>query len=245
MKLPERKIYIYLFLFSIISISCSNPLIDKATEEHKQYMESPNAWREKVDDDIHRYNITRDTNILYNTLAYLNDIPQNNENKKACLNRRLVVLRLLHKYDMALAELDTCPDDIGNFGKKEQLLVTEISQYNYCHQYEERDQKFDELIAYMEYCFERQKSVTEGDKLKYLTKYENNPLALDAIPIEVDFHALNIYLFTRRMRGDKTKELEPIIENYYQKGVIGELDRDWLLELVKAEYKEKDFDLNL
>ena len=133
-----------LFLFSIIILSCSNSLIDKATEEHKQYMESPNAWREKVDDDIHRYNTTRDTNILYNTLAYLNDIPQNNENKKACLNRKLVVLRLLHKYDMALAVLDTCPDDIGNFGKKEQLLVTEISQYNYCHQYEERDQKFDE-----------------------------------------------------------------------------------------------------
>ena len=208
-------------------------------------MESPNAWREKVDDDIHRYNITRDTNILYNTLVYLNDIPQNDENKKACLNRRLVVLRLLHKYDMALAVLDTCPDDIGNFGKKEQLLITEISQYNYCHQNEERDQKFDELIAYMEYCFERQKMVTEGGELKYLTKYENNPLALDAIPIEVDFHALNIYLFTRRMRGDKTKELEPIIENYYQKGVIGELDRDWLLELVKEDYKEKDCDLNL
>ena len=87
--------------------------------------------------------------------------------------------------------------------------------------------------------------VTEGDELKYLTKYENNQLALDAMATEVDFHALNIYLFTRRMRGDKTKELEPIIENYYQKGMIGELDKDWLQELVKAEYKEKDFDLNL
>ena len=234
-----------LFLFSIIILSCSNPLIDKAYEEQERYMESPDAWREKVDDDIHRYNTTRDTNILYNTLAYLNDIPQNNENKKACLNRRLVVLRLLHKYDMALAVLDTCPDDIGNFGKKEQLLVTEISQYNYCHQYEERDKKFDELIAYMEYCFERQKTVTEGDELKYLTKYENNQLAMDAVATEVDFSALNIYLAIRRMHGDRTEELEPIIENYYQKGVIGELDREWLQELVKAEYKEKDFDLNL
>ena len=151
----------------------------------------------------------------------------------------------MHKYDMALAVLDTCPDDIGNFGKKEQLLVTEISQYNYCHQYEERDQKFDELIAYMEYCFERQKMVTEGDELKYLTKYENNQLALDAMATEVDFHALNIYLAIRRIHGDRTEDLEPIIENYYQKGVIGELDREWLQELVKAEYKEKDFDLNL
>ena len=95
---------------------------------------------------------------------------------------------------------------IGNFGKKEQLLVTEISQYNYCHQYEERDQKFDELIAYMEYCFERQKMVTEGDELKYLTKYENNQLALDAMATEVDFHALNIYLAIRRIHGDRTEE---------------------------------------
>lgn len=234
-----------IFISSILLLSCTNHLVDKALEEHKLYMESPNAWREKVDDDIHRYNITRDTNILYNTLAYLNDIPQNDENKKACLNRRLVVLRLLHKYDMAFAVLDTCPDDIGNFGKKEQLLVTEISQYNYCHQYEERDKKFDELIAYMEYCFERQKTVTEGDELKYLTKYENNQLAMDAVATEVDFSALNIYLAIRRMHGDRTEELEPIIENYYQKGVIGELDKDWLKELVKGEFKVKDCDMNL
>lgn len=230
---------------SIVILSCSNPLIDKAYEEHKRYMESTGAWCEKVDDDIHRYNTTRDTNILYNTLKYLNDIPQNEENKKAWLNRRLVVLRLLHKYDTVFAVLDTCPNDICNFGKKEQLLVTEISQYNYCHQYKERDQKFDELIAYMEYCFERQKMATEGDELKYLTKYENNQLAKDAMATAVDFLTLNEYLFIRRLRGDKTEDLEPIIEKNYQKGVIGELDRDWLKGIVKGEFKVKDCDMNL
>ena len=97
----------------------------------------------------------------------------------------------------------------------------------------------------MEYCFERQKTVTEGGELKYLTKYENNQLAMDAVATEVDFSALNIYLAIRRMHGDRTEELEPIIENYYQKGVIGELDKDWLKELVKGEFKVKDYDMNL
>ena len=47
------------------------------------------------------------------------------------------------------------------------------------------------------------------------------------------------------MHGDRTEDLEPIIENYYQKGVIGELDKDWLKELVKGEFKVKDYDMNL
>ena len=46
----------------------------------------------------------------------------------------------------------------------------------------------------MEYCFERQKTVTEGGELKYLTKYENNQLTMDAVATEVDFSALNIWL---------------------------------------------------
>jgi len=232
------------FFFSMF-LSCHNSLMNKAYEEHERFI-GKDGWRYKVDSDIHKYNATHDTALLYNTLAYLENLPSNDCDIISWHTRKLTVLRLLHKYDAAFAVLDTCPDGAwGNFGKMKELLITEISKYNHYHKFEERDRKIDELISYMEYCFERQEMAVHKAELQYLQKYKDNQLALDAVATEIDPYTLNWYIGARLLRGDKKTEMDMLIEEYYQKGLIDKVGKDWLRTLLDGEYEEKDFDSQL
>lgn len=231
--------------FFITFLSCTNYFIDKANEEHDRFVGS-DGWRYKVDSDIHQYNVTHDTTLLYNSLAYLENVPITDDNKITWHTRKLSVLRLLHKYDTVFAVLDTCSDDaVGDFGKTKELLITEISRYNYYHQFEKRDQMIDELITYMEYCFERQKLVIENVESRYLQKYKDNQLALSAVATEIDPYTLNWYIGVRLLRGDKKADMELLIENYYQKGYVDDIGKDWLQSLLDGNYEEKDIDSRL
>lgn len=236
---------IYILPYFITILSCSNTLMNKAYEENRIFMEA-NGWQQKVDTDIHQYNVTHDTTILYNSLAYLASIPINEDNSISWHTRILSVYRLLHKYDTVFAVLDTCQDEaFGNFGKTKELLITEISKYNYYRQFEKRDQKIDELVTYMEYCFERQKFVAEMDESRYLQKYADNQLARCAVATEIDPYTLNWYIGIRLLRGDKKADMELLIENYYQNGYIDEIGKDWLQALLDGNYEEKDIDSRL
>lgn len=239
-----NHVLITLLLFINI-VSCSKKLVYMANEENIRYIGS-DGWRYKVDADIHLYNVNHDTALLYSTLAYLGNIPTNNNNKTNLLIRKLTVLRLLHKYDTVIAILDTCSDDvIGSFGKTKELLITRISHFNHYQQFKERDQKIDELIAYMEYCFERQNMVDNGDESIYLQKYKDNQLALSAVATRINPYTLNWYLGSRLLRGDNKTDIELLIENYYQMGLINDVGKDWLWSLLDGNYEEKDFDSRL
>lgn len=245
MKTTQVFTTFFVLLSSITFLSCNNPLTAKAYEENERFV-GEDGWRYKIDANIHQYNVTHDTTLLYNALAYLKDVPINDDNKITWHSRRLSVLRLLHKYDTVVAILDTCTDDVvGDFGKKKELLITEISRYNYYHQFDEREQKIDELITYMEYCFERQNMVAEQDESRYLQKYKDNQLALCAVATEINPYTLNWYIGTRLLRGDKKTDMNLLINNYYQKGLIDETGKDWLLVLLDGNYEEKDFDSRL
>ena len=238
------KILAILLFFATI-LSCYNPLANKANEENNCFV-GTDGWRYKVDADIHQYNVTHDTTILYSSLTYLQSVPINEDNKISWHTRILSVYRLLHKYDTVFAVLDTCQDEaFGNFGKTKELLITEISKYNYYKQFEKRDQKIDELVTYMEYCFERQKFVAEMDESRYLQKYADNQLARCAVATEIDPYTLNWYIGIRLLRGDKKADMELLIENYYQNGYIDEIGKDWLQALLDGNYEEKDIDSRL
>ena len=234
-----------IILFLIIILQFYNPLKNKAIEVNNRFI-GANGWIYKVDADIHQYNVTHDTTLLYSSLAYLKSVPINEDNSISWHTRILSVYRLLHKYDTVFAVLDTCQDEaFGNFGKTKELLITEISKYNYYRQFEIRDKKFDELVAYMEYCFERQKFVEKMDESRYLQKYIDNQLARCAVATEVDPYTLNWYIGIRLLRGDKKSDMELLIENYYQKGYIDEIGKDWLQALLDGNYEEKDIDSRL
>lgn len=238
-------IILVIILFLIIILKTHNPLVGRAVYEYNRFM-GTDSWLNKVDHDIHHYNVTHDTTLLYSSLSSLKSVPVNDDNKISWLTRRLTILRLLHKYDTVFAVLDTCSDDsFGDFGKTKELLITEISQYNYYQQFEKRDQKIDELVAYMEYCFERQKFVAELDESRYLQKYIDNQLARYAVATDVNPYTLNWYIGIRLLRGDKKADMELLIENYYQKGYISELGKDWLQKLLDGNYEEKDIDSRL
>lgn len=242
MKVIDSFRLIVILFFLISSLSCCNVLIDP---DIKDYVEK-NGWRNKVDDDIHRYNITKDTTILYNTLTFLQSMPINNDNQIFLQTRELTVLRLLHKYDRVFAILDACPNDaMGNFGKMKQYLITEISQYNYYQQFDVRDQKINQLVSYMEYCFERQNLVDEKDESRYLQTYKDNKLAMCAVATETNAYSLNWYLGVRLLRGDKKSDIKGLIENYYQMGYITVVGKDWLESLLEGNYDEKDIDSTL
>ncbi len=232
-----------LLVFSITILSCSNPFTKKAYEMHEE-CEKENGWYDMITNDVHQYNITHDTSLLYAALDCLKNVPQNDDNKKAWFGWRLTVLRLLHEYDTVFAMLDTCPNDIvGNFGKKSEFIITEISKYNYYHQYKNRDQKIDDLVIYMEYCFERQEFIAKRDEAGYLHKYKDNQLALDAVATKICFLSLNRYVGTRLLRGDNKADIKTLIENYYQQKMIDSLEKEWLLEQLNGNYEEKDLDL--
>ncbi|MCR5425035.1 MAG: hypothetical protein K6E93_09825 [Bacteroidales bacterium] len=238
------KILAILLFFTTIP-SCNNSLKNKAIEVNNRFM-GANGWIYKVDADIHQYNVTHDTTLLYSSLAYLKSVPINEDNSVSWHTRILSVYRLLHKYDTVFAVLDTCQDEaFGNFGKTKELLITEISKYNYYRQFEKRDQKIDELVTYMEYCFERQKFVAEMDESRYLQKYVDNQLARCAVATEIDPYTLNWYIGIRLLRGDKKADMELLIENYYQNGYIDEIGKDWLQALLDGNYEEKDIDSRL
>ncbi len=238
------KILAILLFFTTIP-SCNNPLKNRAIEVNNRFM-GANGWIYKVDADIHQYNVTHDTTLLYSSLAYLKSVPINEDNSVSWHTRILSVYRLLHKYDTVFAVLDTCQDEaFGNFGKTKELLITEISKYNYYRQFEKRDQKIDELVTYMEYCFERQKFVAEMDESRYLQKYVDNQLARCAVATEIDPYTLNWYIGIRLLRGDKKADMELLIENYYQNGYIDEIGKDWLQALLDGNYEEKDIDSRL
>lgn len=240
-KISFFKIATISLLFVTI-LSCRNPLMDKAIEENNRFM-GTDGWIGKVDNDIHRYNVTHDTTILYGSLACLDSVPVNDENKVSWHTRRLSVLRLLRQYDAVYAVLDTCSDDaFGDFGKTKELLVTEISQYNYHQQSEKRDEKINELVAYMEYCFERQQSVAAKDESGYLQKYRDNPLAMRAVATEMNEYTLNWYIGVRLLRGDEKADMKSLIADYYQQGYIDEVGKDWLETLLDGDYEEKDID---
>lgn len=229
-------------LLFVTILSCRNPLMDKAIEENNRYM-GTEGWIDKVDNDIHRYNVSHDTTILYGALACLDSVPVNDDNKVSWHTRRLSVLRLLRQYDTVYAILDTCSDEaFGDFGKTKELLVTEISQYNCLQQYEKRDGKIDELVAYMEYCFERQQSVAEKDESGYLQKYKDNPLALRAVATEMNEYTLNWYIGVRLLRGDERTDMKSLIADYHRQGYIDEVGKDWLKALLDGDYEEKDID---
>ena len=153
-------------------------------------------------------------------------------------------MRLLHEYDTVFAMLDTCQNDIiGNFGKKREFIITEISRYNYYHQYENRDQRIDDLVVYMEYCFERQQFIAKGNEAGYIQKYKDNQLALDAVATKICFLSLNRYVGIRLLRGDNKAEIKNLIENYYQQKMIDPLEKEWLLGQLNGIYEEKDPDL--
>lgn len=235
----------YVFLFSIVTMSC-NPSMSDAYEELAQWNKI-NGWYHIVDENISQYNFTHDSTLLYSTLLYLDSIPQNNDNKVALLNRRLTVLRLLHKYDMVFAILDTCSEkSTGVFGKTAEYMITEISQYNYCYQHEKRNQKINELVCYMDYCFERHEMVSKENEIGYLQKYRDNQLALNAIAVKKEFITLNWYIVAKLLRGDKKTDIKLIIENYYNTYYINdEIEKEWLLGLLNVNYEEKDFDVLL
>ena len=210
---------------------------------HEEY-EKENGWYEMITNDVHQYKVTHDTSLLYAALDCLKNVPQNDDNKKVWFSMRLTVLRLLHKYDTVFAMLDTCQNDIiGNFGKKREFIITEISRYNYYHQYENRDQRIDDLVVYMEYCFERQQFIAKGNEAGYIQKYKDNQLALDAVATKICFLSLNRYVGIRLLRGDNKAEIKNLIENYYQQKMIDPLEKEWLLGQLNGIYEEKDPDL--
>lgn len=231
--------------FLVTFLSCTHPLLKKAYDDNERYV-GMDGWRYKVDTDIHQYNVSHDTTLLYDLLAYLDSVQINDENKISWHNRRFTALRLLHKYDTVFAILDTCPDDaFGNFGKPMEQFLTELSQYNYNQQFEEWYCKIDEMVAYMEYCFELQEFVAQNDESGYMKKYDGNQLALHAVATEIDAYALNWYIGIRLLRGDEKTDMELLIENYHQKGYIDEIGKDWLRILLDGKYDEKDLDSQL
>ena len=238
----KQKTFFIIF-FSITFLSCSNPFIKKAYEMHEEY-EKENGWYEMITNDVHQYKVTHDTSLLYAALDCLKNVPQNDDNKKVLFGWRLTVLRLLHEYDTVFAMLDTCQNDIiGNFGKKREFIITEISRYNYYHQYENRDQRIDDLVVYMEYCFERQQFIAKGNEAGYIQKYKDNQLALDAVATKICFLSLNRYVGIRLLRGDNKANIKNLIENYYQQKMIDPLEKEWLLGQLNGIYEEKDPDL--
>ena len=68
---------------------------------------------------------------------------------------------------------------------------------------------------------------------------------MGATSTDVNPYTLNFYLGTRLLRGDEKEDIELIVENYYQKGVIDKVGRDWLRSLLNGDYEKKDFDMNL
>ena len=238
----KQKTFFIIF-FSITFLSCSNPFIKKAYKMHEEW-EKENGWYDMIANDVHQYNVTHDTSLLYAALDCLKNIPQNDDNKKVLFGWRLTVLGLLHEYDTVFAMLDTCQNDIiGNFGKKREFIITEISRYNYYHQYENRDQRIDDLVVYMEYCFERQQFIAKGNEAGYIQKYKDNQLALDAVATKICFLSLNKYMAARLLRGDDKEEIKSLIENYYQQKMIDSMDKEWLLGQLDGNYEEKDLDM--
>lgn len=241
------KKYIFILTVSVLILSCTNPFTKKADEDMKRWEEAYGcSWHFTVDNDIHRFNITHDTLVLYNTLTYLNDINPNETSERVWFSSKLIVLRLLHKYDVVFAMLDTCSNDVvGDYGRLWDYMVTEISMYNYYQQYENLNQKLEELIVYMEYCIERQKFVSKRLEYDYLKKYKDNQLALDAVATKADCPTLSWYVGARLMRGDKKDDVKSQIEDFYKQGVINAFDRDCLIEKLPENNKEvkiKDFD---
>lgn len=243
-KIVALSLTIILLILVVILI-IYNPLKNKAIEENDRFV-GTDRWLYEVDADIHRYNVTHDTALLYSSLACLKSVPVTDDNQISWHTRRLSILRLLHKYDTVFAVIDSCQDEtFGDFGKTKEILVTEISRYNYNKQFEKRDQKIDELVAYMEYCFERQAYAAEMDESGYLQKYTDNQLARSAVATEVNPYTLNWYIGIRLLRGDKKADMELLIEDYYQKGYVDELGKDWLQALLDGDYEEKDIDARL
>ncbi|MBP5613724.1 MAG: hypothetical protein J6X35_06260, partial [Bacteroidales bacterium] len=109
--------------------------------------------------------------------------------------------------------------------------------------YENRDQRIDDLVVYMEYCFERQQFIAKGNEAGYIQKYKDNQLALDAVATKTCFLSLNRYLGIRLLRGDNKAEIKNLIENYYQQKMIDPLEKEWLLGQLNGIYEEKDPDL--
>ena len=232
-------------LLLITIVSCRNPLVDKAIEENNRFL-GADGWVNDIDNNIHQYKLTHDTTLLYGSLACLDSVRITDDNTISWHTRRLSVLRLLHQYDTVYALLDTWSDEaVGDFGKTNELIVTEISQHNYLQQFVERDQKIDQLVAYLEYCFERQQSTVANDEQGYLQKYKDNPLALQAVATEVNEYTLNWYIGVRLLRGDDKTDMKALIDNYYQQGNIDQLGKSWLESLLEGDYEEKDIDANL
>lgn len=213
MNINKMKIIIALFL-SFFFLSCSSNRTKEAYLINQQWAEfnRHGICLDSIDYQIHQYNCTKDSSLLRYALYRLGEVKQTGVNMSDCLERKLSILRLLHEYDTVSIIINSYSDSaFGLFGKTKQILLTEISKHNYQRQYKNRHQKTDELVTYMEYCFERQYSVFADSDSAYLNKYRENPLALKAVATEVSPISLQWYIVARLFRGDNKTELERLI----------------------------------
>ena len=241
-----KRLLLAFALCAALLSACVNPLTKKAYSEHQQWLEGNpyTSVLDSIDNSRHLYNQTHDTTLLINALATLEASLWDAESQRAAYAwRKLSINRQLHRYDSARGMLSTYPNScFSPFGKKQQELVTDICEYNYTMQTEERDLKVNELITYMEYCFEHEDSIAHGAEAGFLKKYSGNQLALESVPTPVDFSSLSWYVRARALRGDDLQELQKLIEVLARDYHLSSMAEEWMPKLLELERDEIDFD---
>lgn len=202
---------------------------------------------DRIDDKISQYNITHDTALLINAMTELElNLQDKDPYKQFYLERKLTIARLLHEYDLAQSVLSQYPEsDFGVFGKKLQFMITQVSIFNYQELDNERVRALDELIDYMEYCFERQDSIDIGNEAGFLQKYDNNKLAKESIATSIEYESLSWYVMARLLRGDKQQEIHNRLDVLTKGQSIGSITQEMLLNLLTKQIQDIDFDMNL
>lgn len=244
-----KKILMIFALCLFFLSSCDIPRMNNAYIQHEEWKKTNVGaeYIECIDNHINQYNHTHDTAIL---IAALTDLEANFREqdiyKQFYIERKLTIIRLLHEYDLAQSVLEKYSDEsFGAFGKKMQSMITDISILNYQKQNIDRDQKVNELITYMEYCFEHKDSIDCGNETGFLKKYHNDNYAKESVATPKDSESLSWYVMARLLRGDNKQEIQNEIEMLTKDNIIDNITQEMLSNLLTRQIQEIDFDANL
>lgn len=245
----KRILFISLIaLLPLLITACTNSQNKSAYSVHQLWLEANevNLKIDSVDALIHQYNLVHDAQLLQSALDRLDPAIKNGCQNQALLVRKMSIFRLLHEYDTVQAILDAYQDtnDVV-LCHRMQTLLTDISKHNYYHQEKELEDGLNNLVSFLELCFERQSYSEAGNEEQFLQKYPNNPLAIDAKAADHSPLVLDYYIVARLLRGDDPSVVEKLINEYSRDGLIGDITQELLLSRLTQNYSGKDFDMLL
>lgn len=228
--------------------ACTNSQYKSASSVHQLWLKANEKGFEidYVDALIHQYNEVHDTQLLHSALDCLDTAFTDKCQNQVLLARRMSIFRLLHEYDTVQAILEDYQDSSDVIlSKRMQALLTDISKNNYYHREKELGEGLNDLVSFLDLCFERQSYVEDGKEEQFLQKYPNNPMAIDAKATDYTPQILDYYIVALLLRGDDASAVEKLVNAYYRDGVIGEITRDVLMNRLAQDYSGKDFDMLL